>query len=255
MRGRQNRLCSDVVGRMLGGRGRATRRRARRQPAGRRPAAELAAVDVAHSRARLERHRRRSKAGTTTKDGSTARARRLLQPQHETGIRHPGRARTTASRDRAAPIRGSRRISCPAASGASSRSSCRRTSATRRLTWTIVANGFTNTITLHTQADYIVEPYEDAANKNTPPVLKFQRRRPDVHRSRRTTIAEKFTATVGTPLALTVWATDEGPKINIPERARTAGAAPQAGSNASGRVHAAAAAGPHLVDFRGRGRR
>ena len=31
---------------------------------------------------------------------------------------------------------------------------------------------FTNAITLHTQADYVVEPYEDAANKNTPPKLR-----------------------------------------------------------------------------------
>ena len=30
-----------------------------------------------------------------------------------------------------------------------------------KLTWTIVSNGFTNTITLHTQPDYIVEPFED----------------------------------------------------------------------------------------------
>ena len=51
----------------------------------------------------------------------------------------------------------------------------------KKATWTIVANGFTNTVTLHTQADYIVEPFGDAANKNTPPVLKFTARRSDVH--------------------------------------------------------------------------
>src|SRR6201984_2698018 len=44
---------------------------------------------------------------------------------------------------------------------------------TKKLTWTIVANGLTSTITLHTKPEYIVEPFEDAANKNTPPVLKF----------------------------------------------------------------------------------
>jgi len=96
----------------------------------------------------------------------------------------------------------------------------------KKATWTIVANGLTNTVTLHTQADYIVEPFGDAANKNTPPVLKF---RPDgqTFTGAPKTIAEKFTATVGTPLALPVWATDEGPKINIPEprgRGRGAGA-------------------------------
>jgi len=38
----------------------------------------------------------------------------------------------------------------------------------KKLSWTIVANGFTNTITLHTKPDYIVEPFEDAANKMNP---------------------------------------------------------------------------------------
>jgi len=86
----------------------------------------------------------------------------------------------------------------------------------KKLTWTIVANAFTNAITLHTQADYIVEPYEDAANKNTPPKLKFEPNGPSVSGAP-TSVAAKYTATVGTPLALTVWASDEGPKINIPE--------------------------------------
>ena len=95
----------------------------------------------------------------------------------------------------------------------------------KKATWTIVANGFTNTITLHTQADYVVEPYEDAANKNTPPVLKFKADG-KTFTGAPNTIAEKFSATVGTPLALTVWATDAGPKINIPEpRGRGRGAA------------------------------
>src|SRR5436853_394628 len=44
---------------------------------------------------------------------------------------------------------------------------------TRKLTWTLVANGQTNVITMHLKPEWIVEPYEDAANKNTPPVLKF----------------------------------------------------------------------------------
>jgi hypothetical protein len=87
---------------------------------------------------------------------------------------------------------------------------------TKKLTWTIVANGLTNAITLHTQPDYIVEPYGDAANKNTPPKLKFRADGPEFTAAP-TGIAEKYTATVGAPLTLTVWATDEGAKINIPE--------------------------------------
>jgi hypothetical protein len=110
---------------------------------------------------------------------------------------------------------------------------------TKKLTWTIVANGFTNAITLHTQADYIVEPYEDAANKNTPPTLKFDRNG-TVVTGAPTGVAAKFTATVGQPLTLTVWATDEGPKINIPET--------PAGGRGRGRGR-----GPHAAAEPGRG--
>src|SRR5499427_1384262 len=67
----------------------------------------------------------------------------------------------------------------------------------KKLTWTIVANGFTNTITLHTKADYVVEPFEDAANKNTPPKLRFVENG-EVSTGAPKGIAEKLTAAVGT---------------------------------------------------------
>jgi hypothetical protein len=86
----------------------------------------------------------------------------------------------------------------------------------KKLTWTIVANGFTNSITLHTQADYVVEPFEDAANRNTPPKITFQPSGP-VFTGPPTDIAATYTTAVNTPLALTTWVTDEGPKINVPE--------------------------------------
>jgi hypothetical protein len=118
---------------------------------------------------------------------------------------------------------------------------------TKKLTWTIVANGLTNAITLHTQADYVVEPFEDAANKNTPPNLKFRDGGP-LFTGAPAGIAEKYTATVGTPLTLTVWATDEGAKINVPEgRGRGRGAArgttPGAGDAAAGATGDAAGRG------------
>jgi hypothetical protein len=86
----------------------------------------------------------------------------------------------------------------------------------KKLTWTIVSNGQTNVITMHTRPEWIVEPFEDPANKNTPPVLKFSEDGlgftgpPEG-------IAANYNATVGTPLPLTMWASDEGPKINVPE--------------------------------------
>ena len=131
---------------------------------------------------------------------------------------------------------------------------------TKKLTWTIVANGFTNAITLHTQADDIVEPYEDAANKNTPPKLKFDPNGPIVTGAP-TGIAAKLTATAGQPLPLTVWATDEGPKINIPEtppggrgrgRGRGADAAAEPGRGAAAEPQGRGAAADGAAG-RGRG--
>jgi hypothetical protein len=109
---------------------------------------------------------------------------------------------------------------------------------TRKLTWTIVSNGQTNAITLHTKPEYIVEPFEDPANKNTPPVLKFTEDGPGFTGPPQT-IAAAYTATVGAPLTLTIWASDEGPKINVPESGRGRGR----GRGGDAAAAAAAAAG------------
>jgi hypothetical protein len=107
----------------------------------------------------------------------------------------------------------------------------------KKLAWTIVSNGQTNVITMHTKPEWIVEPFEDPASKNTPPVLKFAAdglglAGPPVG------VAAAYTATVGVPLTLTVWATDEGPKINVPEpttgRGRGRGDAAAAAAAAAG---------------------
>lgn len=121
----------------------------------------------------------------------------------------------------------------------------------KKLTWTIVANGLTNAITLHTQADYVVEPFEDAANKNTPPKLKFKDGGA-LFTGAPVDIAEKYTATVGAPLTLTVWATDEGAKINIPEgRGRGRGTAARGATPGTG--DAAAGARGDAAGAQGRG--
>src|SRR5262245_49962575 len=86
----------------------------------------------------------------------------------------------------------------------------------KKLTWTLVSNGQTNTITLHTKPDYIVEPFEDPANKNTPPTLKFAADGQGFQ-GPPSAIAATMSAVVDVPLPLTLWASDEGPKINIPE--------------------------------------
>src|SRR4029453_8368679 len=43
----------------------------------------------------------------------------------------------------------------------------------KKLTWTIVANGQTTSIPMHLNPLYVVEPFKDAGNGNTPPVVRF----------------------------------------------------------------------------------
>jgi hypothetical protein len=87
-----------------------------------------------------------------------------------------------------------------------------------KLTWTLVVNGQTNTITMHLKPEWVVGPFEDAASKNTPPVLKFEAggatfTGPPVG------IAATYSTTMPARVAFTTWVTDEGPKVNVPEPA------------------------------------
>lgn len=86
--------------------------------------------------------------------------------------------------------------------------------ANQTLTWTLVVNGQTNTITMHMRPEWVVEPFEDVASKNTPPVIKL---RPDgpAFAGPPSGLAATYTATVSTPLGLTAWATDEPAKLNV----------------------------------------
>ena len=43
----------------------------------------------------------------------------------------------------------------------------------KKLQWTLIANGLTNSITLQTFPVYIVEPYKASWNNATPPTVKF----------------------------------------------------------------------------------
>ncbi len=101
--------------------------------------------------------------------------------------------------------------------------------ANQKLTWTLVANGQTNTITLHMRQEWIVEPFEDAASKNTPPVVRFQ---PDgaALTGPPSGIAATFTTVQSSPLSLTAWVTDEPAKLNVANAQLT----PAAGSGAGG---------------------
>jgi hypothetical protein len=80
----------------------------------------------------------------------------------------------------------------------------------KKLTWTIVANGQTTSIPMSLNPLWVVEPFKDAANGNTPPVIKFEPNGSSFtgppHGFART-----LTTAVQQPLELSVWVSDDRP--------------------------------------------
>jgi hypothetical protein len=76
--------------------------------------------------------------------------------------------------------------------------------------WTVVTNGQTNSIPLRLKADYVMSPFEEIAVHNTPPVIRFEENGKTIQGPIATLAAAPVrTASLGEPLALTVWATDD----------------------------------------------
>ena len=80
---------------------------------------------------------------------------------------------------------------------------------TKRLTWTITANGQTTSIPLHIDPLWVIEPFEDAGVGNTPPVIRFQSGGA-AFTGPPQGFAASLTAKTGEPLPLTLWVTDDG---------------------------------------------
>jgi hypothetical protein len=88
-------------------------------------------------------------------------------------------------------------------------------SRTQRITWTLTANGVTNTVPFHMHTDYKITPFkssEESPNRdfNVPPVLRFTEG--GSTSSGPTAIVAKAlsrTATVGTPMPLDLWVDDD----------------------------------------------
>ena len=76
--------------------------------------------------------------------------------------------------------------------------------------WTIVANGQSTSIPLRLHADYVMSPFTEIAVHNTPPVVRFDPAGKVIQGPIATVAtAPARTASVSSPLALTVWATDD----------------------------------------------
>jgi hypothetical protein len=90
---------------------------------------------------------------------------------------------------------------------------------TQQLTWTLTANGQTNAIPMHTKPDWVVEPFEDAGSRNTPPTVRFEPTGQTVT-GPPTGVATTLAAIAGEPLLLTAWVTDELARVNVATPAR-----------------------------------
>jgi hypothetical protein len=78
---------------------------------------------------------------------------------------------------------------------------------TKAITWTIVANGETNSIPLTLNKGYPISPFEELGMHNKPPVLAFSEGGPKFTGPPVATAAT-FTGTVQQPVAISVWVED-----------------------------------------------
>lgn len=79
----------------------------------------------------------------------------------------------------------------------------------KKVVWTLVANNKETQIPMGLHPDYKVEPLRDAAQGNTPPVIRFEPEGPKLQGPPHG-IAATREATASEPLELTVWASDDG---------------------------------------------
>lgn len=80
----------------------------------------------------------------------------------------------------------------------------------RKLTWTLVANGQPAVVTFHLHPDYYLNFYQDEANGNEPPLMKFGVNEPMVS-GPQAGFAQTLTTSVGQAVPLTLWAADPPP--------------------------------------------
>jgi len=81
----------------------------------------------------------------------------------------------------------------------------------QRLTWSITVNGKTNAIPLKLVPDYILQPFEDVAVHNTPPIIRFAPTGPTIQGPIASMAkAPTMKAKVGEPLPITMFAVDDG---------------------------------------------
>ena len=84
----------------------------------------------------------------------------------------------------------------------------------KKLTWTIVANGQETSIPMNLNPLWVVEPFKDAGNGNTPPVVRFDASGPSFIGPPHG-IARTFSTKLSEALPLTLWFKDDQPPVVI----------------------------------------
>ena len=82
---------------------------------------------------------------------------------------------------------------------------------TKKLTWTLTANGHTSTVQFWLNPPYWIDFFKNGANGNEPPRIKFSATGPELIGPPREKFVQTLNATVGQPLELTAWAADQPP--------------------------------------------
>ncbi len=86
--------------------------------------------------------------------------------------------------------------------------------ANNRITWTLVANGQTQSVSFYANPPYLVEPFKNLANGNTPPVIRVEGAKELTGPPRG--IAATLKAKVSEPLPLSIDVADQPPTYTPP---------------------------------------
>jgi len=116
---------------------------------------------------------------------------------------------------------------------------------TKKLTWTIVANGQKTAVTLWLNPQYWVDFFKHAANENQPPRIKFAMTGPDYMGPPSQKTVATLNATVGQPLDLTAWAADQAATRVFEATPPGGDSAPAAGAGRGGAGRGGAVANPN----------
>ena len=87
---------------------------------------------------------------------------------------------------------------------------------TKRLTWTLIANGQKAAVTFWMNPAYWINFFTHAASGNTPPVVRFSLNGQELT-GPPPGIAQELSGVVGQPVTLTLWASDKPPTYKAPE--------------------------------------